>query len=61
MNRVGALTGLVPMSFNVPVSEDVTRIIFLGAGHFNLLETPLRQVDVGSPEIATKRSMAEAE
>ena len=39
----------------------IARVVFSHAGGFNLLETPLRQIPVGSLEIASKHRMTEAE
>lgn len=49
------------MSFNVPMSKCIFGIVLLSASHFDLLETPLRQVDVTSTKIAAKRDMLKAE
>lgn len=45
---------LVDVALNVPVSVDIARVVGLDAASLNLLETPLRQVDVSSPKIAAK-------
>jgi hypothetical protein len=39
---------VVPMSFDVPVSVGIAGVVLLGASNLNLLETPLRKVDVAS-------------
>lgn len=49
------------MSFNVPVGEGILWVVVLGAGDLNLLETPLRQVDISGTQITPKRSMPESE
>lgn len=49
------------MSLNVPVSISVTRIVLLVASDFNLLEAPLRKVDVASSKIAVHGSVLETE
>lgn len=48
------LTSIVPMALNVPVGIDIARLVLLHAGCLNLLETPLRQVDIASTEIASE-------
>lgn len=55
------LTLVVPVSLNVPVGVSVTGIVLLGASNLNLLETPLRKVDVASSEVAAKDLMLETE
>jgi hypothetical protein len=61
MRRGRGHTELVPVSLYVPMSVDVARIVLLDAGDFNLLETPLRQVDVSGSEVAPQDSMPETE
>lgn len=39
----------------------VARLVLLGARNFDLLEAPLRQVDVASPQIASQHLMLESE
>lgn len=46
------LTFLIPMTLNVPVRVDVPWMVDLSAGYFNLLETPLWQIDIASSQIA---------
>lgn len=55
------LTLLVPVSFHVPVCVGIARIVVLGASHLDLTETPLRQVDVASTEIAPHHLVLQAE
>jgi hypothetical protein len=55
------LTLVIPVSLNVPVGVGVTRVVLLGASNLNLLETPLRKVDVASPEVAAKDLVLETE
>jgi hypothetical protein len=55
------LTSVVDMSFDIPMSIRITRVVVLGASHLNLLETPLRQVDITGTEIATQYFMLETE
>lgn len=45
------LTLLVGVGLNVPVSESITGVVALIAGHFDLLETPLWKINIGSSEI----------
>lgn len=37
-----SLTLVVDMRFDVPVRIGIARVVFLGTGYLNLLETPLR-------------------
>lgn len=55
------LTLLIPVSFNVPVSVNILGIIVLVTGDFNLLETPLWQVDIPSTKIASKDCVLKSE
>lgn len=55
------LTLLVPVTLNIPVSVDVTGLVLLGASDFNLLETPLRQIDITGAKIAAEVSVTQAE
>jgi hypothetical protein len=52
---------VVPVSLNIPMGVGVARVVLLGAGNLDLLETPLRQVHVASSEIAAKNLMLETE
>lgn len=36
------------MSFDVPVSVGIAGVVLLGASNLDLLETPLRKVDIAS-------------
>lgn len=62
---VGASVGsgklLVPVGLDVPVSVDIARVVLLDTGGLNLLETPLRQVDVASAEVAVEVDVSETE
>jgi hypothetical protein len=49
------------VSLDVPVSISVTRVVLLVASNLNLLETPLRKVDIASSKIAVQRGVPEAE
>lgn len=51
----------VPVGLHVPVSIRVPGVVLLGASNFDLPETPLRQVDVTSSQIAAKRFMSQSE
>jgi hypothetical protein len=46
---------------DVPVSVDITRLVLLDTGSLDLLETPLRQVDVASAKVAAKIDVPQAE
>jgi hypothetical protein len=58
---VGSGKLVVPVGFDVPVSVDIARVVLLDTGSLNLLETPLRQVDVASTEVAVKIDVLETE
>ena len=49
------------MGLDVPVSVDVARVVLLDAGHLDLLESPLRQVDSASTEVAAKIGVLQPE
>jgi len=49
------------VGLDVPVGVGVTRVVLLGAGHLNLLEAPLRQVDIASAEVAAHGLVPETE
>jgi hypothetical protein len=51
----GGLTSFIYMSFNVPVSIDISRVVIFDTSRFDLLEAPLRKVDITGSEIATQR------
>ena len=55
------LTLVIPVGLNVPVSVGVAGVVLLGAGNLNLLETPLREVDVASSKVAAKNLVLETE
>jgi hypothetical protein len=55
------LTFLVPVRLDVPVGVDVTRLVLFHTSGLDLLETPLRQVDITSAEIASKIDVSQAE
>jgi hypothetical protein len=46
---------------DVPVGVDIARPVLLDASGFNLLETPLRQVDIASAKVTSKLSVFQAE
>jgi hypothetical protein len=46
---------------SLTVSISVTRLVLLGAGNLNLLETPLRKVDVASAEVAAENLVLKTE
>lgn len=43
------LTALIGVRLDIPVSVHIARLVLLDTGSLNLLETPLRQVDITSP------------
>lgn len=43
------------------VSVGVPRLVLLGAGNFDLLETPLWEVDVASPQVAAQNLVLQSE
>jgi hypothetical protein len=43
------------------MSVHIARLVFLDASNLNLLETPLRQIDIAGAEVATEISMPQAE
>lgn len=49
------------MSLNVPVSVSVAGVVLLVASNLDLLEAPLRKVDVSSAEVAAQCSVLKAE
>ena len=49
------------MTFNVPASMVVTWVVFLCTRYFNLLETPLWEIDICRSKITTQSFMPEAE
>lgn len=58
---LSALTFVVEMSLHIPVSVSVTGVIVLGASNLNLTETPLRQVDITSSQVATQSLVLKTE
>ena len=56
---LGKLT--VPVTLDVPVGVFVLGMVGLDTGSLDLLETPLRQVDIASPEVATQHSVSQTE
>lgn len=62
---VGANVGrgelVVPVRFDVPVGEYVARVILLGTGDFNLLETPLWEVHITGAEVAAETGVSQTE
>lgn len=61
VTRVARWEPFVGVALNVPVGVDVTGVVLLDAGRLNLLETPLRQVDVAGSEVAAKVLVSETE
>lgn len=59
--RVTGRQFVVPVGLNVPVGVCITRVVLLGAGNLDLLETPLRKVFIGALQIATQNFVLEAE
>lgn len=49
------------MSFDVPVSIDILRVVDLVTSNLDLLETPLRQVDISSTKIAAEYDVLQSE
>jgi hypothetical protein len=49
------------MSLDVPVSEGILRVVVLVASDLNLLETPLREVDITSSQVAAHDRVFETE
>ena len=54
VTRVARRELLVGVAFNVPVGVYIAGVVLLDASGLDLLETPLRQVDVASSEVATQ-------
>ena len=54
------LTAVVPMTFNVPPGVCVAWVVFLCTRYFNLLETPLWEIDICRSKITTQSFMPEA-
>ena len=55
-----SLTLIIPVCLDVPVSVNVLGIVGLVTCDFNLLETPLRQVDIASAKIAAKNCVLQS-
>lgn len=53
------LTPVIPVLLDIPVGIRIFGVVLLVTGDFDLLETPLRQVDIGSPEPAIQRPVSE--
>ena len=51
------LTLLVNVRLNVPVGIGIAGLVVLGASNLNLLEAPLREVDIPGTKIATQNLM----
>lgn len=49
------------MALDVPVSVYVSRLVLLGTSDLNLLETPLRQIDVARSEVAAEIGVPQTE
>lgn len=54
-------TLLVGVGLDVPVSEGITGVVALVTSYFDLLETPLRKIDIGSPQIASHSRVLQSE
>lgn len=52
---------IVDMAFNVPVSVYIAGIVGFDTSRFDLLEPPLRQVDIASTEITAEILVSETE
>lgn len=48
------LTALIGVRLDVPVSVHIICLVLFDTGCFNLLEAPLRQVNVSSSQIAAE-------
>jgi len=55
------LTLLIPVALNVPVRVDISGLVLFDTGSLNLFETPLRQVDISSTEVASEIHMLQPE
>ncbi len=49
------------MTLDVPVCVHVPRIVGLGTGNLDLLETPLREVDIAGSEVAPQGGVLQSE
>lgn len=54
-------TLVIPVSLDIPVGVNILGVVGFVASDFNLLETPLRQVDVTSTKVASQYGMLESE
>lgn len=54
------LTFLIPVAFDVPVGEDIALASILCTSSFDLLETPLRQIDVTRTQVAAEISVSQS-
>lgn len=61
IRHVIPLTALIDVRFDVPVSVYVSWVVLLDASRLNLLEPPLRKVDVASSKIAVQVNMLQTE
>jgi hypothetical protein len=52
---------LVNMALDVPVSVHIARVVGLDASSLNLLEAPLRQIDIAGAEVAIEVHMFQAD
>ena len=57
----GGSTFFIPVGLHVPVCVDVSGRVLFDTCHFNLLEAPLREIDITGPKIATKNGMLQTE
>src|SRR4051812_700853 len=52
---------LIDVALDVPVSVDITGVVRLNTSSLNLLETPLRQVDIASTKITPEIRVLQSE
>ena len=55
------LRALVPVRLDIPVCIDVSGFVFFNTCDFDLLETPLWEIDVAGAKITAKRRVLEPE
>lgn len=49
------------MRLDIPVSVHITGLVFLHTSGLNLLETPLRQVDISCAQVAAQHRVSQSE
>lgn len=59
--RVASGKPVIPVALDVPVGVHVPGVVGLGAGDFDLLETPLGKVDIASAEVTAKIRVLQTE